>query len=222
MSARDYPVTFGYKAQDGKWYGPKGKIGLYHLGNDRETPIGTLLEIAGEVIATTGDSGEVDGPHLHDQAWTGNVANTRDPAPFEFQPGRVVDVGTASQWGKYITVEVNGVNITYAHLDEIYVGAGHVIGGNMDEVQHWKDVAQSRQDSLVAIAKQKSVDYKDANDDAQVIANIKTDEARIDQLTIIVGDLEKQLLAESDKSAEQKLTEVKGLLDKAKEVLERK
>jgi hypothetical protein len=66
------------------------------------------------------------------------------------------------------------------------------------------------------------VDYKDANDDAQVIANIKTDEARIDQLTIIVGDLEKQLLAESDKSAEQKLTEVKGLLDKAKEVLERK
>ena len=35
--AKDYRVTFGYGliAKDGYYYGPKGKIGPYHRGNDR-------------------------------------------------------------------------------------------------------------------------------------------------------------------------------------------
>lgn len=210
MTAKDYPVTFGYKEQDGYWYGPNGIIGRYHLGNDRATYIGVPLDIAGEVIGKTGATGETGGPHLHTQAWTGNVLNTQDPTPFEFKPGLVVDVGYASQWGKYITVEVNGVNITYAHLSEVYVETGHVIGGNMDEVQHWKDVAQSRQNSLVAISKEVSVDYKDADNDIQVITNIRSMADRIDELTQAVSEMEN----DDHLSPEEKLAKIKEILEK--------
>lgn len=128
MTAQDYPVEFGYGAQDGTYYGPRGSVGLFHRGNDRYTPAGTPIVVAGVTIGLTGATGLVSGPHLHTQAWTGTTANTQDPTPFDFKPGRVVAAGTASQWGNYITIEVNGVNLTYAHLSQINVSAGQVIG----------------------------------------------------------------------------------------------
>jgi hypothetical protein len=135
MTAQDYPVEFGYGAQDGTYYGPKGSVGPFHRGNDRYTPTGTAIVIAGVTIAHTGATGLVSGPHVHTQAWTGDPTNTQDPTPFEFKPGRVVAVGTSSQWGKYVTVEVNGVNLTYAHLSSYNVSAGQILGQgkNMDK-----------------------------------------------------------------------------------------
>lgn len=128
MTAQDYAVSFGYGAQDGYYYGPNGIVGPYHKGNDRPTPSGTPIVINGTTIGHTGATGMVSGAHLHTQAWTGSTGNTQNPSPFEFQPGVVVGTGTASQWGNFVTVTVNGVNLTYCHLSQINVSNGQNLG----------------------------------------------------------------------------------------------
>lgn len=132
MTAQDYPVEFGYLAQDGYYYGPNGTVGYQHLGNDRYTPTGVSVVVGGQVIGLTGATGMVGGPHLHTQAWVGSpTTGHRNPAPYEFKPGTVVAVGTNvnDQWGRYITINVGGVNCTYAHLSETRVNVGQEIGG---------------------------------------------------------------------------------------------
>ncbi len=128
MTAQDFPVTFGYKAQDGEFYGPNGLVGLYHRGNDRSTPTGTPIVIQGVTIGHTGATGKVGGPHLHTQAGT-DVAcqDTFDPTPLEFKPGKVVATGQGSQWGNYVTIKVGDRYITYAHLSWINVIVGQEI-----------------------------------------------------------------------------------------------
>ena len=122
------PVSFGYGAVDGTYYGPKGSIGKYHRGNDRVAPIGTDVTIAGVLIGRTGRTGVVSGAHLHTQAGT-DIGCQKDinPTPYEFQPGKVVSVGTGSQWGKFVTMNVRGAYITYCHLNEYFVKVGQVI-----------------------------------------------------------------------------------------------
>jgi hypothetical protein len=128
VSARDYVISFGYGAQDGYWYGPNGIVGSYHKGNDRPTPSGEPIVIGDTTIGLTGASGKVSGPHLHTQAWIGSpTSGDRDPTPYEFKGGTVVATGLADQWGNYITIEVDGVNLTYAHLRQIFVSTGAVI-----------------------------------------------------------------------------------------------
>lgn len=133
MSASDYPVEFGYLAQDGYYYGPSGIVGLHHRGNDRSTPTGTPIIINGVNIGNTGATGLVGGPHLHTQAGT-DVAcqNTIDPSPLDFKPGTVVAVGRGTQWGNYITIQVGDKYITYAHLSWINVVVGQVINKEKD------------------------------------------------------------------------------------------
>lgn len=130
--ASQYPITFGYKAQDGYWYGPNGKVGKYHRGNDRPCPTGTPIIISGVTIGETGATGIVSGPHLHTQACTAgsNYADDFDPSPFEFKNGTVVVAGWHSQFGNRIVIRVGGVDITYAHLSKINVQVGQVIGGS--------------------------------------------------------------------------------------------
>src|SRR3990167_8069700 len=130
MSAQNYDVTFGYGAKDGKYYGTNGSIGLYHKGNDRSTPVGTPIDIGGTTIGLTGKSGAVSGAHLHTQAGTDLACrNTFDPTPIEFKPGIVVATGFGNQWGNYITLQVGDKYITYAHLSQINVKVGQIIGG---------------------------------------------------------------------------------------------
>ena len=126
--ASQYTVSFPYGAQDGIYYGPSGIVGPYHKGNDRPCPSGTPIVINGTTIGKTGATGMVSGAHLHTQAWTGSTGNTQDPSPYEFQPGVVTGTGTASQWGNYVTVTVNGVNLTYCHLSTINVSNGQNLG----------------------------------------------------------------------------------------------
>lgn len=138
MSAANYTVNFGYKAQDGYYYGPNGKVGKYHRGNDRPCPSGTPIIISGVTIGLTGATGLVSGPHLHTQACTAgrNYADDFDPGPYEFKNGTVVSAGWHSQFGNHIVIRVGGVDITYAHLSKINVSVGQTItspsgaGGN--------------------------------------------------------------------------------------------
>ena len=126
MSAEDYPVTFRYGATSYPYSASNP-----HPGNDRKCSIGTPVVIAGVTIGWTGNTGSYNGktyqPHLHTQAWTGTTTNTRDPGPYEFKPGKVVGVGFGRTWGYFVTIEVNGVNCTYAHLSKINVRTGQVI-----------------------------------------------------------------------------------------------
>jgi hypothetical protein len=128
--AADYPVTFGYKAQDGKYYGPNGSVGFYHRGNDRACPSGTPIVIGGVTIGQTGATGIVSGPHLHTQACTANssYADDFDPGPYEFKPGTVIVAGGHSQFGNRIVIRVGGADITYAHLSKINVQVGQEVG----------------------------------------------------------------------------------------------
>jgi hypothetical protein len=127
-TATDYGVTFGYKAQDGYWYGPNGRVGRYHRGNDRPTPTGIPIVIGNVTIGLTGATGLVSGPHLHTQAMIPGTNTDVDPAPYEFKYGTVVSAGWHSQFGNYVTMRVSGIDITYAHLSQINVTVGQEIG----------------------------------------------------------------------------------------------
>lgn len=138
MSAANYTVNFGYKAQDGYYYGPSGIVGKYHRGNDRPCPTGTPIIISGVTIGLTGATGLASGPHLHTQACTAgsNYANDLDPGPYEFKNGTVISAGWHSQFGNHIVIRVGGVDITYAHLSKINVQVGQVIGDTLMIIQN--------------------------------------------------------------------------------------
>ncbi len=125
-TAADYGVTFGYKAQDGYYYGPNGTVGKYHRGNDRPCPTGTPIIIGSKTIGLTGATGLVSGPHLHTQVCTAgsNYADDFDPSPFEFKFGTIIKAGWHNQFGNHIVVRVGNVDITYAHLSRIDVSVG--------------------------------------------------------------------------------------------------
>lgn len=132
MTARDYRVTFPYgKTSDP--YTPASP----HRGDDYPTPKGTPIVIGSTTIGTTGDTGYVFGAHLHVQEWQGNASVTRKPQN-AFKGGTVVDLSTnkdQGSWGRFITIQKDGWNTTYAHLDTINVSRGQVITeGNGDMI----------------------------------------------------------------------------------------
>jgi len=128
MNADNYPITFAYGDVDGVYYTNLNP----HRGNDRPTPSGTPVVIGGVTIGLTGNTGLTSGPHIHLQAgydeW---CQSTVEPSPYEFQPGTVTSAGYGSQWGNYIIIRtLSGVYICYAHLSQINVQEGQVIGEN--------------------------------------------------------------------------------------------
>lgn len=88
------------------------------------------------------------------------------------------DTGLAQGVHLHYAVKVNG-----NFIDPLTLVEGEE---DMAEVDKWKAVAQSRLDSLVNIAKEVSVNYRDANDDTQVINNIKTVYNRVTELSGMV------------------------------------
>lgn len=129
MTAADYPVTFGYGAQDGVYYGPNGSVGLYHRGDDRAMPIGTPVVVNGVQIGLSGTSGASSGPHLH----IGRFVNGADTNPehegFNLPaPIKVTQVLTDNVNGNYVALQdAQGVRWVYLHLSKQTVAAGQVL-----------------------------------------------------------------------------------------------
>lgn len=126
MTAQEYPVTFGYGRTDSPY-----SVNSPHKGQDRSMPAGTPIILGDTTIGLSGNSGSYKGvgykPHLHIQAWTNTPSNARDPKPYAFKPGRVVNVSTGPEWGKFVTIDVNGVMVSYCHLSEHRTSIGKLI-----------------------------------------------------------------------------------------------
>lgn len=147
MSALGYPVGFGFKGQDGYYYGPNGIVGLYHLGDDYYTPMNTPLTLQEVSIGLTGKSGTAGGPHLHVAKWKqGNIAGGYyvkkydrtyfEPSDVKTISGTVLNTGLAADPGKFVLIKAdNGFTYDFFHLNEIYVKQGDVIGANMDIIE---------------------------------------------------------------------------------------
>lgn len=132
MIASDYPITFGYGATDGYYYGPNGIIGAYHRGDDRAMPDGTPVVVNGVVIGLSNNTGASSGPHLH----IGRFVNGKDTNPngggFEFDSAVVTEVNQDSVNGKYVRIKADGASWIYLHLLEQRVTVGQVLkGGDM-------------------------------------------------------------------------------------------
>jgi hypothetical protein len=121
-----YPITlpFGSTA-------PPYSEAHRHRGTDYGCPDGTPLVVARQVIGKSGHSGLAIGPHCHVQEWQGDYSNCRKPQ-HAFQGGVVKNAGSLSEFGNFITIShPDGWNTTYAHLSEINVSEGQVIGVKM-------------------------------------------------------------------------------------------
>lgn len=136
MSAKDYPVFFGYGAKDGYYYGPNGIIGPYHRGNDFSTPAGTDVIVNNQLIGRTGATGAVSGPHIHVQ-----LAPEADPTGKEWNVpnGVVTETGTKLKEGKYIKIQgSDGITRMYFHLSEVLVTKDQQIGEPMGKWDNGK------------------------------------------------------------------------------------
>ena len=123
--AKDYRVTFGYGAKDGYYYGPEGKIGPYHRGNDRAMHIGTPVKVNGVTISRSGNTGASSGPHLHTGLWLGGSDKNPTGKEWNITGAKVYDTGYDSMNGNYVRVigKDGGIRV-YLHNSKILVKAG--------------------------------------------------------------------------------------------------
>lgn len=156
MTAKDYPVSFAYGDVDGVYYTNLNP----HRGNDRACPEGTPVVIGSTTIGWTGTTGMSSGPHLHIQAGRDQwCQQTIEPSPYEFMKGTVAVAGWGDQWGNYIIIKtIADVYTCYAHLSNINVHEGQVIGDN--------DMTQDGAEKLVSMAYRAAADVDPTNEQA--------------------------------------------------------
>lgn len=118
----DYPMGFGYGATDGYWYGPNGKLGPYHRGDDWFAPVGTPVVVNGVEIGRSGKSGSVDGPHTHVGKWqNGKDYNPNLQGATLGSDAVVTEIDRVdnSANGKFVRVRSQGFDWLYLHMDSI-------------------------------------------------------------------------------------------------------
>lgn len=127
MSASDFPISFGYGAVDGRFYGPHGTIGPYHRGVDRVMPVGTPVVVNGVQIGLSGNSGASSGAHLH----VGRFIGAKDTDPgrggFSFDSAVVVTVAGDATNGNYVRLQADGASWVYLHLSKQTCVVGQVL-----------------------------------------------------------------------------------------------
>lgn len=139
MTAQDYPVTFGYGATDGVYYGPNGSIGPYHRGDDRAMPYGTPVVVNGVVIGLSGDGNGAYGPHLHVGEFIGGLDVNPHGAGFTLDGARVHSIlndYSDPVNGKYVRIIDSAGEIwVYLHMSQLNVTPGQELkGGTMPPV----------------------------------------------------------------------------------------
>lgn len=141
MSAKDFPVSFGFKAQDGHYYGPSGVVGPFHHGVDYSCPTGTPVVISGVTISHSGATGIVSGAHLHvDKRPVGSPITDRNsfvnPLDWWNITGVVTFAGSAGSAGNMVAIHSGGWEFRFLHNSTLNVKVGDKItpqnGGEMD------------------------------------------------------------------------------------------
>lgn len=147
--ASAYDITFPYGATNpiggGKFrfYGPRSKtlqyIADYHGGDDRAMRGGTPVDVNGQVIGLSGNTGAVGGSgggfHLHiSKLVNGRQTNPRGQG-FTLDIPVVRYTGYDSGNGNHVILrDAHGVDWYYDHLSKINVKVGQTIGVIMDNV----------------------------------------------------------------------------------------
>lgn len=148
MTVWDYPMGFGYGAQDGYYYGPNGIIGPYHRGDDWFAPVGSEVTINGVVIGLSGSTGNVSGPHTHVGHFIGGQDVNPNLGGRSVVGAEVISTGEDSTNGKYVRVRAGDGSIwVYLHLSKILVKNG-------DKLDKEKSmITQGQLDKLIKMAK---------------------------------------------------------------------
>lgn len=128
MTAKDYPVTLGYKATTAP-YGTA--LRPYHKGIDYGCPAGTPVVVNGVQIGLSGATGFVTGAHLHVGRFV-NGADTNPAGGFKFNNAVVSEIGYDINNGNFVRILADGASWVYCHLNSTNVTKGQVLkGGNM-------------------------------------------------------------------------------------------
>ncbi len=163
-----------------------------HIGVDLRASVGTKIYAPSDGIVTLVDNvglkllelriGDFTHRFLHlDRNILGVGANVKKGQHIGYS-GNSGGVLAHLHW------DVRKAGTAWNHAFSDYVDPLSLIkGGSMGD---FSQEANDRQNALIQIAKEVSVDYKDLNDVIKVITNIRTMGARIDELTRIVGELE--------------------------------
>lgn len=232
MSAKVYSINFPYGATSYPY-----SVSSPHRGNDRPCPTGTPIVIGNTTIGWTGSTGWATGPHLHTQAGTDMYAQrTVNPAPYEFQPGKVVAKGWGDQWGNYVIIQVGSHYICYAHLSQTNVSVGQVInatpleGGNaVDTIKsmYWRllgrEADQSGIDTYTKVAGTKGwqfvyTDLKNSPEgqrdwDRRNPTRVKRLETEVHNKNQTIANLQTALANEQNKPPREVVKEVEKIVE---------
>ena len=211
MSAKDYPVTFSFKAQDGYYYGPSGVVGPFHHGVDYGCPTETPVVISGVTISHSGATGTVSAPHLHvDKRPVGSPITDRNafvnPLDWWNITGVVTFAGPAGSAGNMVTIHSGGWEFRFLHNSTLNVKAGDRIvaqnGGEMDRadldaVYAYGPLNRQRgagEGENVYIGKKAAFVLADhaRSNEAKIKAQIRADEIRVrdEAISRLTGQIE--------------------------------